>query len=124
MKPTLLRESVARLWSIRTRWQAQQIWHVPWNVEGHDLPPAVAHDLEPLRKPLQQQAALRRTVAFADDVLVRPDLADVHWHVEQGLLLVVRERGDVFQPANERQQLGRNVRGHARSPSEQAGARE
>src|SRR3954462_13120600 len=72
--------------------RAQQIWHVPWNVEGHDLPPAVAHDLEPLRKPLQQQAALRRTVAFVDDVLVRPDLADVHWHVEKRLLLVVRER--------------------------------
>jgi hypothetical protein len=50
-----------------------------------------------LSKPVQQQAALGRTVALAYNLLISPEAADVHRQGENGLSLFIADRGDVSE---------------------------
>src|SRR5215210_2480216 len=56
--------------------EALQIWSVPHNMEGHDLPFAVGRDFIAARYALQDNAYDRGTVAQTHDVVVRPQLSD------------------------------------------------
>jgi hypothetical protein len=63
-------------------------------MEREDLPLSVGRELVAAREAFHDQAALRRPVALAHDVLVRTNALDRKRESQQAVLLFFRERAD------------------------------
>jgi hypothetical protein len=91
--------------------EALQVRDVARDVEAHDLTAAIVQDQVAEHHAFKDEATLRRSVAFADDVLIRLEGFDGQGQATQGLLLLVRESGEGLQLLDQPVDLLRIVHG-------------
>src|SRR5947209_4407778 len=77
--------------------EALQVEDVAGDVQRQDLPLAVWQHLVAAEESLDDETALARPVAFAQDIHIGRYLSQRHRQVQNGLLLLLRQRGDALQ---------------------------
>jgi hypothetical protein len=76
------------------------------DVERHDLPLAFGRGLAAADIACDDRAGAHRAVAFAHDVLVGPEIGNLHGQAQERGLLLLGERGDALHLADERVVIG------------------
>ena len=102
--------------------QALKVGNIAGDVEGRDLAPALPRDLVGAGEALQERARPGGTVPLPHDVLVRPEVHDLHGQICERVPLAVGEGGDALQLADERMGRGSPSFGQDGAPLFQAGA--
>jgi hypothetical protein len=88
---------VVHHWDVK----ALQIRNVPRNVEGLNLTLPIGQNLVAAKEALNEQAALRWPITFANDVFVGAKIFDRNRQAQHGLSLVLCQLGDAFQLSDE-----------------------
>ncbi len=81
--------------------EALEIGNVSGHIERHDLAFALLRHLVHAGEALHEEAGPRRAVALPHDVLIGPDVHDLHGQGFQCRFLVIGEADDVFEPADQ-----------------------
>jgi hypothetical protein len=95
--------------------QALKIGHIAWKVERNDLPATASDHLIPANEAVEDQAAFRWPVAFANDVPVFRNRLQPQGKSGESSVIDALEGRDGFELTNEARVMGRDV-GHASAP--------
>src|SRR5215210_974822 len=101
-KPHLGRRDRAQAVVQNREVKALQVGDVARDVEAHDLALALTRELIHAGEAFEHEARPRRTIPLAHDILVCPELGYLHRQVREGLALLVSQREDALQLADER----------------------
>ena len=83
------------------RWKLWRSAISPEMWKGHDLALAAVCHAVAAGEALDEQAGARDTVAFPHDVLLGPEVLDLHGQSGEHLLLLIREGEDALQLRDE-----------------------
>src|ERR687897_641763 len=94
--------------------KALKVRDVAGRVKGENLPFAARQNLVAAGEAFDDEKALRRPVLVPDDILVRVEVPDCHRESDNRLPLVVRERRDALQLADQWMRVGMSCGKHGK----------